>query len=63
VTNSKTASNAPFASDREKARTTGGEQASVLKGKRAKQDGTPTYTDADLRKLRRDGTSKSNVDR
>lgn len=50
--NSKTSKSRPFASDREKAEGTGGQQGSVLKGERAPQRGTERLTEKDLRALK-----------
>ena len=47
--NSKTAKSGAFASDNEKAKVTGGQQGSVLKGERAPQNGKVQYTEAELR--------------
>lgn len=48
---SKTSKSGEFASDNEKAKITGGQQGSVLKGERAPQDGKVQYTDAELRAI------------
>lgn len=49
--NSKTAKDAAFGSDSEKAKGAGGQQGSVLKGERAPQRNKIEYTEDDLRAI------------